>query len=242
MNLDILAIFAHPDDAELSCGGTLIKHALRGDRVGVIDLTRGELGSRGTAETRAAEAAAAAKIMGLAVRENLNFRDGFFRNDEYHQLKIIESLRRYRPRLIITNTLEDRHPDHGRAAELVATAAFLSGLIKIETAFEGKKQTPFRPDRVLHGLQFYYQKPQIVVDISEVWTAKMAAVLAYKSQFYNPNYSGDHAKSETFISQPHFIKHLEGRFGEFGLAINKQYAEGFMSKGYIGLESLKSVL
>ncbi len=239
IKLDILAIVAHPDDAELSCGGTILKHTKQGDKVGIVDLTRGELGSRGTIKTRADESELASKILGLRVRENLGFRDGFFQNDEAHQMEVIKRIRKYSPRIILTNALEDRHPDHKRASQLVETASFLSGLAKIKTVLNYEEQIAHRPEKVLHFLQFYYKNPQIIVDISEVWQEKLKAIFAYKTQFYNPNDQNE--EEETFISQPHFLEHLKGRFAKFGIAINRKYGEGFICNGYIGVEGLHHI-
>src|SRR5690554_1441841 len=189
--LDLLVIAVHPDDAELGCAGTILKHIAEGKKVGVVDLTQGELGTRGTIETRYAEAEEASKILGLSVRENLKLRDGFFKNDEEHQLKVISAIRKYQPEIIIANAMEDRHPDHGRASNLVNDSVFLSGLRMIETHSNGVLQEPHRPNMLLHFIQDYYIKPDIVVDITPYWNQKLEAVQAYKTQFFNPTYKAD---------------------------------------------------
>lgn len=235
MKLDILIIAVHPDDAELGCSGTILKHIALGKKVGVVDLTRGELGSRGSAETRDMEATEAAKILGLHVRENLKMRDGFFGNDEEHQLQIIRIIRKYQPEILITNALEDRHPDHGRACALVNDSAFLSGLPKIVTEQGRKKQQEWRPKLVLEFIQDNYIKPDIILDITEFWEQKMASILAYKTQFYTPGYDEPNA---TYISSPDFMKSVEGRAREFGKSINATYGEAFTSKKILGVSNL----
>src|SRR5215467_6714816 len=187
MKLDVLAIGVHPDDVELGCSGTLINELKLGKKAGILDLTQGELGTRGTVETRYTESAAAAKVIGVQVRENLKMRDGFFRNDEEHQLKLIQAIRKYQPEIILANVLDDRHPDHGRAGHLIADASFLSGLAKIITKDEqGKAQEKWRPKYILHYLQDWYHEPDILVDISDVFEQRMKSIECYTSQFYNP--------------------------------------------------------
>ncbi len=234
MKLDILVFAAHPDDAELGCSGTILKHISKGKKIGIIDLTRGELGTRGTAQTRDQEAADATQIMGLHVRKNLNMRDGFFRNDEQHQLQIIQALRTYRPEIVLANAYHDRHPDHGRACNLVTDAVFLSGLMKIETTFNGQTQQAWRPKLILHYIQDHYIKPDIVVDITNFWDQKMKCIQAFKTQFYNPEIKG----TETYISSPDFVKFLEARAREFGKYTNSTYAEGFTSRKVLAVDSL----
>lgn len=234
MKLDILVFAVHPDDAELGCAGVILKEISLGKKVGIIDLTRGELGTRGTAETRASEAAEAAKILGIHVRDNLSMRDGFFRNDETHQLQIIEMIRKYQPDIIITNALHDRHPDHGRAGDLVNDAVFLSGLLKIETTNAGGKQQAWRPRLLLQFIQDYYIKPDIVIDVTEFWDQKMESVLAYKTQFHNPDLAGE----KTYISSPEFLKMVESRAREYGKYINATFAEGFTCKKLLGVDNL----
>ncbi|MCL4139443.1 UNVERIFIED_CONTAM: hypothetical protein GTU68_050789 [Idotea baltica] len=187
MKLDILAIGAHPDDVELGCGGTIAKAIASGKKVGIIDLTRGELGTRGTAQTRANEAANASEILGATVRENLGFADGFFVNDKNHQLEIIKKIRKYKPEIVLCNAVDDRHIDHGKGSQLVSDACFLSGLIKIETKLEGslELQTPWRPKQVYHYIQWKNLEPDLVVDITGYIDVKMEAVFAYKTQFYD---------------------------------------------------------
>ncbi|MBC8053253.1 MAG: bacillithiol biosynthesis deacetylase BshB1 [Sphingobacteriaceae bacterium] len=234
MKIDILAFAAHPDDAELSCSGTLLKQKALGRKTGIIDLTRGELGTRGTAQTRDEEAKNAAKILGLDVRENLGMRDGFFVNDEAHQLKVITKIRQYQPEIILINALFDRHPDHAKAGLLLNDAAFLAGLSKIITHLDGKPQEAWRPRLVLQFIQDAYIKPDVVVDITDVWEAKMLSIKAYTTQFYNP----DLDEQQTYISKPEFIKSVEARAREFGKAIGATFAEGFTSKKLLGVDDI----
>jgi bacillithiol biosynthesis deacetylase BshB1 len=237
--LDILVLPVHPDDAELGCAGTILKHIALGKKVGIVDLTRGELGTRGSAEIRAKEAAAAADILGLTVRENLGIPDGLFENTPQFQLKIIEAIRKFRPEIIITNAYHDRHPDHGRANELVETAAFLAGLRKIETIYNDQLQEAWRPNLVLHFIQDRYIEPDIVIDVTDYWDKKIDSIMAYGSQFFNPNWKED--EPQTYISSPNFIKVVEARAMEFGKTINVTYAEGFTSKKILGVDSLFSL-
>ncbi len=234
MKLDILVFAVHPDDAELSCSGTIMKHIAAGKKVGVIDLTRGELGTRGTVENRNEEAAASAKILGLHVRENLGMRDGFFRNDEEHQLQIIQMLRKYNPEIVLCNAMHDRHPDHGRAGDLINDGFFLAGLPKIETHLDGVQQKAFRPRLLLQYIQDSYIKPDVLVDITAYWDKKMESIHAFKTQFYNP----DIDQQETYISSPAFLNAVEARAREFGKSINADYAEGFTSKKLLGVDDL----
>jgi len=235
LKLDILVLPAHPDDAELGCSGTLLKEAARGRKIGIVDLTRGELGTRGTPEIREQEAADAGKILGLSARENLGIPDGFFENIKQYQLKVIWAIRKYRPEIVITNAYHDRHPDHGRASDLVEDSAFLSGLRKIETVEDGKPQEAWRPNLVLHFIQDNYIQPDIVVDITNQWDGKIASINAFGSQFYNPEWKGE---PQTYISSPDFIAVIESRAREFGKSIGVKYAEGFTSKKMLGVESL----
>ncbi|WP_257667877.1 bacillithiol biosynthesis deacetylase BshB1 [Parapedobacter tibetensis] len=234
--LDILVIAVHPDDAELGCGGTILKHVSMGRKVGVVDLTRGELGTRGTPETRGMEALDAARILGLSVRENLGLRDGFFRNDESHQLKVIQVIRKYRPEIIISNALHDRHPDHGRAGDLINDSVFLAGLRKIETIEEDSTQVPHRARLVLQLIQDYYIKPDIVVDISDHWEKKVDAIKAFQSQFFNSTYKEN--EPETYISKPDFLEYIEGRAREYGKYIGATHAEGFTCRRLLGVDDL----
>ena len=235
LKLDILVLAVHPDDAELGCAGTILKHIALGKKVGIVDLTRGELGTRGSAEIRDQEAAAAAKILGLAVRENLAIPDGFFENTKPYQLKVIEAIRKYQPEIIITNAYHDRHPDHGRANQLVDTSAFLSGLRKIETYADGKLQEAWRPDILLHFIQDEYIKPDILVDVTDHWDKKIESIYAYGSQFFNPNWGDEPA---TYISSPEFVQVVEARAREFGKSIQAKFAEGFTSRKILGVDNL----
>lgn len=225
-------IAAHPDDAELGCGGTLAKHVALGHRVGVVDLTRGELGTRGTPATRDAEAEAASQILGLSVRENLNLPDGFFRNDRDHQLAVVAAIRKFRPTIVLANAPADRHPDHGRAAQLVFDACFLAGLPKVATPYGDA--APWRPAAIYHFIQSSYLQPDFILDISGFWETKLAAIKAFKSQFYDPA----SAEPATFISTPGFLKALEARTIEFGHSIGVEYGEGFIRRQALGLRSL----
>ncbi|QHS56142.1 bacillithiol biosynthesis deacetylase BshB1 [Mucilaginibacter sp. 14171R-50] len=236
LKLDILVLPVHPDDAELGCAGTILKHVQLGHKVGIADLTRGELGTRGTAEIRDQEAAKAAEILGLTIRENLELPDGFFENTKQYQLKVIEAIRRYQPEIIITNAYHDRHPDHGRANELVEASAFLSGLRRIETFERGELQEPWRPTQVLHFIQDRYIKPDIIVDVTEFWEKKIESIYAYGSQFHNPEWNED--EPQTYISSPDFIEQIQGRGREFGKSINAKYGEGFTSRKILGVDNL----
>lgn len=236
MKLDVLMLAAHPDDAELGCAGTLLRHVAAGRRVGVVDLTRGELGTRGSAELRDQEALEASRILGLQVRENLRMRDGFFRNDEAHQLRVVEVIRRFQPELVLTNPTHDRHPDHGRAADLVHDAAFLAGLPKVQTRWQGAPQAAWRPRLLLQAIHNSYVRPDIVVDITGFWEQKLAALTAFKSQFYHPEYESEEAT--TYISTPDFLRTLEARARELGSYIGVQYAEGYTSRRPLGLDDL----
>jgi N-acetylglucosamine malate deacetylase 1 len=241
MKLDVLAIGVHPDDVELGCSGTLLNEQKAGKKTGIIDLTQGELGTRGTIETRYAEAAEAAKILKVSVRTNLKMRDGFFKNDEQHQLQLIQAIRTYRPEIILANALDDRHPDHGRAGHLIADASFLSGLAKIETTDEqGLPQGKWRPKYVLHYLQDWYHEPDLVIDISDVFEERMKSVEAYSTQFYN-SYTGKDGP-QTYISSPDFLESVIGRARMLGKRIGVKYAEGFTSEKKIGISRLDALL
>lgn len=236
VKLDILVLPAHPDDAELYCSGTIAKHIALGKKVGVVDLTRGELGTRGSVEIRREEAASAAQILNLTIRENIGLRDGYFVNDEQHQLEVIKVVRKYQPEIIITSAILDRHPDHARAAGLVEQASFYAGLRKIKTASaEGAEQEAWRPKLVLNFIQDTYIKPDILIDITEYWPQKIASIRAYKSQFYNPDWINE---PQTYISSPEFLEVAEARAREFGRAIQVKYAEGFTSKKLFSVNSL----
>jgi N-acetylglucosamine malate deacetylase 1 len=234
MKLDLLVIAAHPDDAELGCGGTIAKHIAAGKKVGIVDLTRGELGTRGTPEIREAEAAAAAKILGISIRENLGLADGFFQNTKADQLKIVMAVRKYQPEIVLANAVVDRHPDHGRASELIYDACFLAGLAKIETTSNGVVQPVWRPKSIYHFIQSQSLKPDVVVDVSDFWETKMESVLAYKSQFYDPKSQ----EPSTFISNPQFLKMVEARAIEYGQVIGVRYGEGYTVRKAVGVKSL----
>ena len=240
MKLDILAFGVHPDDIELSCSGTLLVEMKKGRKVGIIDLTRGELGTRGTAETRDEEARDSAKILGIDIRENLEMADGFFENDKVHQIKIIEVLRKYQPEIILCNAPDDRHPDHGRAAKLVETAAFLSGLRKIETTFENKLQETWRPKYIFNYIQDKYFEPHFVVDISSVIDQKTEAIRAFKTQFFVGEDQSD--EPETYISSPAFLNSIINRTAMWGKMIGVNHAEGFLSKKMIGIEGFDALV
>jgi bacillithiol biosynthesis deacetylase BshB1 len=227
LKLDILVMAVHPDDAELGCSGTIAKHVSLGYKVGIVDFTRGELGTRGSAEIRDLEAADSANILGLAARENLCFRDGFFKNDEEHQMALIKVIRKYKPDIVLANALEDRHPDHGRASALATEACFYSGLRRINTLDEqGEQQDAWRPKQVFHYIQDRYLEPDFVVDISDFWEIKDASIRAFKSQFYDPNSS----EPESYIASPDFLQFVEARSREMGHKIGVKYGEGFTSE------------
>ena len=240
MKLDILAIGVHPDDVELGCSGTLINEIKLGKKAGIVDLTQGELGTRGTIETRYQEAANAAMIMGVNIRENLKMRDGFFKNNEEHQLKLIAAIRKYQPDIVIGNVLHDRHPDHGRAGKLIADCCFLAGLAKIETNDDtGNVQQRWRPSYVLHYIQDWYHEPDLLIDISDVFEQRMKAVEAYTTQFHN---SGSSTGPQTYISTPDFLESVIARARMFGKRIGVKYAEGFISEKKIGIRSLDTLI
>jgi bacillithiol biosynthesis deacetylase BshB1 len=236
MKLDILAIGAHPDDVELGCGATLAKEVSNGKKVGIIDLTRGELGTRGTADTRDEEAFNAAKILGVHSRVNMSFADGFFINDKLHQLEIIKMIRYYRPEIVICNAIDDRHIDHGKGSQLVSDACFLSGLRKIETVDKDKDsiQEPWRPKAVYHYIQWKDLEPDVAVDVSGYMDKKMASVLAYKTQFFDPNSD----EPETPISSKNFTDSIEYRARNLGRLVGADFAEGFTVERYPAVESL----
>jgi bacillithiol biosynthesis deacetylase BshB1 len=240
MKLDILAFAAHPDDVELAAAGTLLAHIALGKKVGIVDLTRGELGTRGSAELRDEEAANSSKILGIHTRENLRLRDGFFVKDEASLLKVITMIRKYQPEIVLCNSEFDRHVDHGRAADLVHEACFLSGLRKIETQLDGKAQEAWRPKATYHYIQDYYTKPDIIFDITPYFDQKSEAIKAFKSQFFNPALNLD--EPETPISSADFWAFLEARARQFGRLINTTYAEGFTAKRPIGAKDLTTLL
>jgi bacillithiol biosynthesis deacetylase BshB1 len=238
MKLDILAFGAHPDDVELGCSGTIAKEIALGKKVGIIDLTRGELGTRGSVEIRNQEAANAAKILGVSARENLDMRDGFFMNDESHQLEIIKMLRKYKPEIVLCNAIDDRHIDHGKGSQLVSDACFLSGLMKIETEINGEKQEAWRPKLVYHYMQWKNITPDFVVDITGYNDKRVEAILAYSSQFYNPNSN----EPETLIASKNFLESLNYRAQDLGRLIGTDYAEGFTVERYLAVNSLGDLM
>lgn len=241
MKLDILAIGVHPDDVELGCSGTIINEIRSGKKVGIVDLTQGELGTRGTIETRYKEAAEAAMILGVHIRENLKMRDGFFKNDEEHQLKLIAAIRKYRPNIVIGNVLHDRHPDHGRAGQLIADSCFLSGLSKIETKDEnGQSQERWRPAYLLHYIQDWYHEPDLLIDISEVFELRMKSIEAYSTQFHT---TAESIKGpQTYISTPDFLDSVIARARMLGKRIGVKYAEGFICEKKIGIRNLDALI
>ena len=241
MKLDLLAIGVHPDDVELGCSGTVINELKRGKKVAIVDLTQGELGTRGNIESRYQEAANAAKIMGVKTRENLKMRDGFFKNDEEHQLQLIKVIRKYQPDIVIGNILHDRHPDHGRAGHLISDACFLSGLVKIQTNDEnGDVQPKWRPSYILQFLQDRYQEPDVIIDITDVFEQRMEAIKAYATQFYDPNDKSN--EPQTYISSPDFLESIIGRARNLGKQIGVKYAEGFLTEKKIGIRNLDALI
>ena len=237
-SLDILAFGAHPDDVELSASGTIMKHIALGKKVGIVDLTQGEMGSRGTIETRYAEAAAASEIMGIHERVNLKMADGLFEVNEENKRLIVEQIRRFCPEIVLANAVKDRHPDHGRGSQLVSEACFLAGLVKYETSFEGEQQEAYRPKAIYHYIQDEYIHPDFVVDVSEFYARKMDSIQAYKTQFYNP----DSEEPETPISGKHFLRFVSARMIDFGRRIGVDYAEGFTVERILGVKDLTELI
>ena len=238
MKLDILAFGAHPDDVEISSSGTLLIHMEKGYKCGIVDLTRGELGTRGTADLRAEEAKIASGILGIHARENLQMEDGFFQNDRTNQLKVVAVIRKYRPEIILGNAISDRHPDHSRASALISNAVFLSGLHRVKTTFENVEQERWKVKCFYQYMQDRYIKPDFAVDISSVWEKKMKAILAFSTQFYNPS----SAEPETEISGLDFIEFLSGRAREIGRPLGVQYAEGFTAARLPGVKDLFNLI
>jgi bacillithiol biosynthesis deacetylase BshB1 len=238
VKLHILAIAAHPDDVELSCAGTLLRHTALGYDCGVLDLTIGELGTRGSGELRLLEAREAAQILGLKVRDNLRMADGFFRNDKEHQLEIIKKIRQYRPELVLCNAVSDRHPDHGRASQLVSEACFYSGLRRVATSFNGEEQEAWRPRAVYHYIQDRHLKPDLVVDVTRFVEKKMQAIGAFKSQFYDPQSK----EPESPISVKNFLDIVKGKMELFGRDAGFEFAEGFTVERVPGVENLFSLI
>ncbi len=234
MKLDILAFGAHPDDVELGCSGTIAKEVSLGKKVGIIDLTRGELGTRGSVEIRNSESAKASEILGVVVRENLDMRDGFFVNDEAHQLKVIEMIRKYQPEIVLCNAITDRHIDHGKGSKLVSDACFLSGLRQIKTELDGEAQEAWRPKVVYHYIQWQNIEPDFVVDISEFMNKKMESVMAYSSQFYDPKSN----EPVTPIASKNFLDSINYRAQDLGRLVGVEYAEGFTTERYLAVSSL----
>jgi len=232
--VDILAFAAHPDDVELACSGTLIKHINAGLKVAIVDLTQGDLGTRGSIEIREKEAMDSAKIMGLSARENLKMPDGFFEETEENLKKVIYAIRKYQPEVIFANAIDDRHPDHGRGSDIVSRASFLSGLIRIETLENGKKQDPWRAKNIYHYIQYRYIKPDFVVDVTAEWETKIQAIKAFKSQFYDPNSN----EPETLIASSQFLNYINARGVEFGSSIEVPYGEGFTAERPLQVQSV----
>lgn len=238
MKLDILFFGAHPDDVELGCGATIAKEVSLGKNVGIVDLTRGELGTRGTAEIRDEEAKNAASVLGVEIRENLRMRDGFFTNDGAHQMEVIKMIRKYRPEIVICNAVDDRHIDHGKGSKLVSDSCFLSGLIKIETEIDGISQAAWRPKLVYHYIQWKDLKPDFVVDVSGFMDKKVASLMEYKSQFYDPNSN----EPATPIATKNFKDSILYRAQDLGRLINSEYAEGFTVERYLAVNSLGDLI
>ncbi len=238
MKLDILAFGAHPDDVELGCGGTIAKEIANGKKVGIIDLTRGELGTRGSAEIRDQEAKNAAAILGVSIRENLNMRDGFFVNDEENQLAVIKMIRKYQPEIVLCNAIDDRHIDHAKGSKLVADACFLSGLRRIETSYDNTNQLAWRPKNVFHYIQWKSLKPDFLVDVSGFNDIRIKAIMAYDSQFYNPNTK----EPETPIATRNFLDSLKYRAQDLGRLIGVDYAEGFTSERPVAVNNLDNLV
>jgi N-acetylglucosamine malate deacetylase 1 len=238
MKLDIMVMAVHPDDAELACAGTMALQMSRGNTVGIIEFTKGELGTRGTPEIRLAEAEASSKILGITIRENLGFKDGFFKNDEEHQLKLIQKIRKFQPEIVLTNAISDRHPDHGRSRQLAEEACFYAGLRKIETQNDdGSPQDPWRPKAVYNYIQDRYIEPDFVIDVSPFWDIKINSIRAFSSQFFDPNSK----EPQSYISSPDFLNFVEGRSKEMGHKIGVLHGEGFTKTKMMGVKSLFDV-
>lgn len=239
MKLDILVLAAHPDDAELGCGGTIASHVTRGYKVGIADFTRGELGTRGTPELREQEAAASAKILGLATRVNLGLQDGFFQNTPDEKLRVVEVIRRFKPEVVLACAIQDRHPDHPKAAALAYDACFIAGLAKVQSVGEnGQPQEPWRPRVLYHYIQSEFITPDLIVDVTEHWDTKMQAIMAFSSQFYN----SASTEPETYISSKIFLQKLESRAVDFGHSIGVKYGEGFTVRRFPGVTDLMQLL
>ncbi|SHO59992.1 bacillithiol biosynthesis deacetylase BshB1 [Algoriphagus zhangzhouensis] len=234
MKLDILVFAAHPDDAELGCSGTIAAHVAKGHKVGIVDFTKGEMGTRGTPELRVKEAEEAGRILGLSARENMGFQDVYYKDDEAHQVELIKMIRKYRPEIVLANAIRDRHPDHGKGGSLATNACFMSGLRKIETELDGVAQEAWRPKFVYHYIQNNYIEPDFVMDITPFWDTKVKSILAFQSQFHDPNSK----EPESFISTPDFLPFIEARSREMGHKIMKTYGEGFTVEKMIGTDDL----
>ncbi|MDF2157930.1 bacillithiol biosynthesis deacetylase BshB1 [Algoriphagus sp. CAU 1675] len=232
--LDILVIAAHPDDAELGCSGTIAAHVAKGFKVGIVDLTQGEMGTRGTPEIRLQESNEASKILGLSARENLGFKDVFFIDEEKHQIDLVKIIRKYQPEIVLANAITDRHPDHGKGSALATNACFMSGLRRLETILDGKVQEAWRPKYVYHYIQNNYIEPDFVFDITPYWDIKIKSILAFKSQFHDPNSE----EPQSFISSPDFLPFIEARAREFGHKIHSTFGEGFTVERVIGSDNL----
>lgn len=234
MKLDLLVFAAHPDDAELTCSGTIAAHVAAGYSCGIIDLTRGEMGTRGNPEIRQKESEASSKILGLKIRENLGFEDVNFVNDWDHQKEVIRMIRTYSPEIVLANAIRDRHPDHGKGAELLKHAFFKSGLTKLEIEHNGAMLAPHRPRQLYHYIQTNYIEPDFIIDISDFWEIKLQSIKAFESQFYNP----ESDEPETYISSLNFIRFIEARAIEFGQRIGVKYGEGFTAATTPGIRNL----
>lgn len=238
MKVDILAIGAHPDDVELGCGGTLAKLISEGKKVAIVDLTQGELGTRGTNVTRAQEAASASEILGISARENLKMKDGFILNSEEYQIQIVKMIRKYQPEIVLANAVDDRHPDHAKAAKLVSDACFLSGLVKIETELDGENQKQWRPKQVFHYIQWKHITPDFVIDISNFMQKKIEACLAYKTQFYDPNSN----EPMTPIATKDFLESLTYRAQDLGRLSGVEFAEGFTTEKLLAFKNFDGII
>jgi N-acetylglucosamine malate deacetylase 1 len=234
MKVDILAIGVHPDDVELSCGGTIARHVAMGKKVGILDLTRGELGTRGTPELRTKEANDSAKVLGVSFRTQLDLGDGFFKNDFEHQRFIIQEIRKHQPEIVLCNAIRDRHPDHGRAAQLTSEACFYSGLSKIVTRIDDEDQKAWRPKAVYHYIQDEYIEPDFVIDVTPYIETKMKAIMSFASQFYDPKSK----EPQTPISSKEFLEYINSKMSVWGRSIGVAYAEGYTVKRYPGINSL----
>lgn len=234
MKLDILVIAAHPDDAELSCSGTIAAHIAMGYKVGILDLTHGEMGTRGTPEIRLKESEASTAILGLSARENIGFKDVFFLDDQEHHLEIVKIIRKYQPNIVLANAVSDRHPDHSKGATVASKACFISGLRKVVTQLGGVEQDPWRPTNIYHYIQNNYIQPDLVVDITAYWDTKINSIKAFKSQFFDP----ESIEPESFISSPEFLDFIEARAKEYGHSIGVKYGEGFTVEKMIGVKNL----